>query len=407
MISYLKSQANIIHSETGLALYGAFLSFTHIATFLHWNAGNFFINSQSSINSEPLCFPIFPNCDLFRDSLSAQMWMVILCLYLFISLITVFLFLNREALGWAFGLLTFLNVFKLGLHLSNYNFMGNYHYMVYIVSFLYLFLPHKKLMIKCIIVAFYLAAGCLKFNVDWLSGAALIAPAFIQGKFLTVSLYYVVFLEMVLVFGLLSQTTWIRWVTLIQLTTFHIFSWHIVGFYYPTIMFCLLSLFFIDEFYNLKYKLQAPDYLRGLLSGQEPRQLYVVLILFTLMQVIPYIYVRDPSLSGALRLTSLNMFDSKTECQSLMIAHKEKASIHIDSPLKNLGTRLRCDPLIFLNQAHQLCRRNKIHPEFTKLSFSLMSKRTTDIHYHKILDIADICQMRNPLWAEFGSVRFL
>lgn len=405
MTKYFQAQVASIRTDSTLGLYGAFLALTHVLTFLYWNNGDFFITSQSAINTEPLCFPFFPDCDLWRSALSAQTWLIVLCLYLFISLITVYLFLSKHTLAWAFAFLAFLSFFKLGLHLSNYNFMGNYHYMIYFVSFAYLFVPYKKITIKYLIVAFYVAAGCLKINIDWLSGAALIAPAFIQGKLLSISLFYVILLELILVFGLLSKNKWIRWITLGQLAAFHLFSWHIVGFYYPTVMFCLLSVYFIDEYFTFVENRLAPDLLGDLIFGRQPKIIYGVLFFFAFLQAVPFLSSADPSLSGAPRLTSLNMFDSKTQCQSLLVAHKDNSSIHLDGPIKNLGVRLKCDPLIFLNQAYQLCRRNRLQPDFNRLSLSVLSKRQTDSHFQKILDISDVCQWRNPLWAEFTTSR--
>ena len=56
------------------------------------------------------------------------------------------------------------------------------------------------------------------------------------------SCVYVVVLETTLIFGLYARRNWIFYATLAQLVAFHIFSWPIVGFWYPTLMFCLLSI---------------------------------------------------------------------------------------------------------------------------------------------------------------------
>jgi hypothetical protein len=144
-------------------------------------------------------------------------------------------------------LLALVTLLKFALHMSNYNFMGNYHYMAYFVTMAFLFVGHKKHLIKYLIVSFYIAAGALKMNMDWLSGAAMIRTPWLNGPLLSVSLFYVVLLELVLVAGLLHRRQSVRIFVLIQLLAFHIFSWHIVGFYYPMVMFSLLSLFVMDE----------------------------------------------------------------------------------------------------------------------------------------------------------------
>ncbi len=403
MINYLKNQIRSIQSDISLQVYGVALALTHVWTYFYWDSNNFFLNSQSGINTEPICFPWFPNCDLFRSSISMDSWALVLYTYLFLGCITVIFFLNRKTLPLAFGFLGLATAVKFFLHMSNYNFMGNYHYMIYLVIVAYLFLPHKVEVIKHLIVGFYIAAGFLKINIDWLSGAAMIRSPYIGGDFLVASLFYVVLLELVLVFGLLHQNRWVRWATLVQFLGFHAFSWHIVGFFYPMVMFCLLSVFVCEEWKVVKTGKPQPDYLGHLFRGQTHRVTWVVIVVFVVLQLVPFLVVRDPSLSGAARLSSLNMFDSKTQCQALMVAKTAQGTAHIRRPMKNLGTRLKCDPLVFLNQAHQLCRQNAEKKEIEKLSLTLFSKRITQKKFIKVLDIHDVCSLKNPLWAEFLS----
>lgn len=398
--NFIKKQIFEIKESSQLRFYGFFLSLTHLWTFLYWKRNDFFIANQTAINAEPLCFPFFPNCDLWRASISATSWTVILYSYLALALLTSFLFLKQRFISWAFVSFILLSFFKLVLHLSNYNFMGNYHYMIHIVSLLFLALPNKSQNIKYLIVAFYIAAGFLKINFDWLSGAAMIAPTILTGKVLSLSLYYVVLLELVVVFGLLHPATWIRRISLLQFILFHIFSWHVVGFYYPMVMFSLLSLFALDEFYFWKNGQKAPNLLKSLTTFKSPTNTYIFLSLFIFLQVIPFLLTADPSLSGVARLSSLNMFDSKTTCQTVLIAHRQGASTHIEPPMKNLGVRLSCDPIVFLNQAHQLCRKNTTAQKTSRISLALLSRRVTQTQYKKILDINDVCSLKKPLWAE-------
>lgn len=399
MTDYFKKQIQEINQSMSLRLYGLALALTHVWTFFYWNQYRFFVNAQAGQNSEPLCFPLFPDCDLFRASLSPNFWWAILILYLFTAVLTVFFFTNKKDSFWGYIGLIDLTLIKLFLHLSNYNFMGNYHYMIHLVSFAYLFLPHKKLVIKYLIVFFYIAAGFLKINIDWLSGAAMITTPYLQGRLLDLSLQYVIFLELVFVFGLLSKHKWIFRFTLLQFIAFHIFSWHIVGFFYPMVMFCLLSIFVLEEYFKEK----KTNHFKKFFTGKEPLSLYVVTLVFVTMQAFPFAFTNDPSLSGAFRLSSLNMFDSKTTCKVALIAHSEGDSAHLDRPMKSLGVRLGCDPIVFLNQAHQLCRKNREAKEFDRLSLALLSKRVTQSRYTKVLDISDVCALKNPLWAEFAQ----
>ncbi len=402
---YLRQQQKIIFSSLSLKTYGFFLTLTHLWTFLYWRNYNFFLNAQGSQNSEALCFPFFPNCDLFRIFIADSLWLTLLYFYAAVTLITGFFFLSDGQKKWGYYGLLILTFYKLFLHLSNYNFMGNYHYMIYILSLIYLFSPEKKKIIALAIVSFYLAAGLLKINVDWLSGAAMITTPWLNGRLLIYSLFYVVFLELFLIFGLYSTQKWIRYFTILQLLLFHAFSWHIVGFFYPLMMFSALSFFILQEYEFVK----KTDSFQSLFTPLKPIKEHLPLILFLFvfwgMQALPFALSPDPALSGSLRLSALNMFDAKAECHSLMVAHRKGSAVHLEPPLKNLGVRMGCDPLVFLNQAHQLCRKNRKSTEFERLSLHLFSKRVTQHQYQNILALDDVCKIKNPLWAELSGTK--
>ncbi|MCB0377995.1 MAG: hypothetical protein KDD33_05840 [Bdellovibrionales bacterium] len=402
MISYFKKQIQEIEASPGMRWFGAFLSLTHLWCFLLWNRKDYFVSSLSPSNSQPLCFPFFIDCDLARV-FSPSILTIFLYFYAFLGLLAFFLFISKEtstkAAYWAFAAAV---VYKNVFYLSNYNFMGNYHYMANISYLAFLFLPHKKWTIKYLIVGFYFAAGALKINIEWLSAAAMIAPPYIGGNLLMVSLIYVIYLELVLVFFLLCSNKWLRWSTLFQFIAFHIFSWHIVGFFYPMVMFSLLSIFLIDEYLSWKGEIQIEDRLPRFFSGKEYKSIYIVLVIFTLMQTLPFVFASDPSKSGAIRLSSLNMFDANTRCKELFVLHRKGQVVHLRRANEVTGVRIQCDPILFTNYLHQLCRENKQDPDFEKLSFSLVSRRATEADYEPILFIENACAQKNIQWAEFS-----
>lgn len=403
MNKYVQAQIQEIKASKSLQFYGLALALTHVWTFLYWNRNGFFVNSQAGVNSEPLCFPFFPNCDLFRESLSIEFWTIILYVYLFLGILAAVNFAAQKtvALGW--NLLTLVSFMKFFLHMSNYNFMGNYHYMVYFVTFAYLFVPNKAATIKHLIVAFYVAAGFLKVNIDWLSGAAMIRSPYIIGQFLKVSLIYVLFLELIFSFGFLHKNRWVRLAVLAQYIGFHAFSWHIVGFFYPMVMFCLLAIFVLEEWESLKAPGPIPNYLLQLFQFKTNKHTLGMLGIFVFLQFIPLAMSSDPSMSGAARLPSLNMFDSKTHCHTLLVAHTSQGTVHFKKPLKNLGVRLRCDPIVYLNVANQLCRKNKESQDIDRLSLTMFTRRVTQDRYKKVIDIKNVCELSNPLWGELSS----
>ena len=400
MINYINSQIKEIQETPGLSLFGAFLAVSHFYAIALWNKKDFFVSRLSPMNSEPICFPFFPNCDQYRIFDEPQLKFILL-FYLALTIAGLFCFLQKKLVPVAYGILALLSIIKISIHLSNYNFMGNYHYMANFVYWTFLLLPNKKTLVKYLIVCFYFAAGLLKINIEWLSGAAMISPPYIMGDLLVASLFYVVILELVFVFGLLSANKWIRWGSLFQFIAFHIFSWHIVGFFYPLVMFSLLSIFIIDEYNYSKKNYEPTDHLQYFFSFKEKPITYIVIVGFALLQAIPMLIVKDPSKSGALRLSSLNMFDSKTRCRILLVAHRPGETTHLSVSRRRKGVRIKCDPVVYLNQVNQLCRQNEQNKDFERLSFSISTRRSTELDFKPVLFLNDTCKEKNLLWAEY------
>ncbi len=412
---FLKKQIQEIQNSKILRFYGIFLGLTHVLTFFYWNQSSFFVNSQSPLNSDPLCYPFFPGCDFFQHLVPTAVWQVVLFSYLLISLFSIWCFLNKNQTKKAFFLLMSGTFIKLILYLSNYGFADDHHFMIHLVLLLYLFVPHKKTTIGYLIPAFYVAAGFSKINSDWLGATPLHIP-WVSDSFPQAVPIYIIFLQAFLGPALLSAHRWLCWLILLELLAFHALSSLTVGFYDPLLMICLLSLFFMDEFFdfwpsvsgqgfNTKlfirklFKPKTKSHLKLFFNGKEKISVYICLFVFTFLQVVPSILVNHPHLSGVPQMFSLNLSWSKNRCKVLLMTHRKGESVHLAKPVVKKD-HLNCNPIVYLNQAHQLCRKNQKFMEFKSLSLSLVAKRTGESQYKKILDIQDVCQLKNPLWAE-------
>src|SRR5690606_33730392 len=159
----------------------------------------------------------------------------------------------------AYFLLLLATGLKAFVYLNDYRFMGNFHYMHYWALVAFLFILDKIRTLQFLIVFFYVAASLLKFNLEWLSGAAMLRETFLQGKWLEWACYYVVLLESFFVWGLLSRKPRLFGLTFGQIVLFHLYSFLVVGFYYPSIMACLLSILVLSRHYK-----ELPSSFRGL-----------------------------------------------------------------------------------------------------------------------------------------------
>jgi len=372
-----------LHRSAALRWYGALLAFTHVITYVFWSKIPALLAQRPG---NAVCWPFFESCWKLHP-ISQSLMHGVLHAYLALAIVGVLLFfgerLSRHCTTAAYVALLVMNLVKLAIFVLDYRLMGNYHYMPFVVSFAFLFCRDKAALCRYLIVGFYLSAGSLKLNAEWLSGAALLRPAFLTGWLGDASLAYVVLLELVLVFGLLSRNPFVFYATLVQFLIFHIYSWHIVGYFYPCIMFCLLAVFPLARL----ERSDGDDSLGArLLARKLPRSTIFVLAAYAAAQVAPVLFPGDNALTGEGRMFALNMLDAKSECSLELVArdgnvHTEHATLGA-----GLGTRIRCEPLVYFNAARGLCNDGA-----SEVDLGLVARRTTDTWFQRLVGVTDLC----------------
>jgi len=380
-----------IKGSPALRRFGALLALGHVITFVFWTASKDLPGLLAQRPHAAICWSFFEDCWRLRPIPRALIhWALIV--YCVLAVLGTLLFLGhrvwRRSTDWAYAALVAMNLLKMAIFVLDYRLMGNYHYMLFIVSFAYLFWPNKALVCRYLIVGFYISAGSLKLNPEWLSGAALLRPPFLTGWLGDMSLAYVVILELLLVLGLLSTNPIILFATLAQFAIFHIYSWHIVGYFYPCIMFCLLGIFplcFIDKLDGDR----SPG--MRLLRLRLPRSTWLLLGLYAAAQIAPLLFPGDVALTGEGRIFALNMLDAKSECSLLLVTKEGNVHTEHAALRPGLGVRIRCDPLVYFNTAQGLCR--ELGPG-GDLDLSLVSRRETDTFYQPVLSVTDFCSKK-------------
>jgi hypothetical protein len=288
--------------------------------------------------------------------------------------------------------LTAATVLKVLFYFIDYREMGNYHYMPHLAIAVFLLIPNKIETLRFLIVAFYLGAGVLKFNVEWLSGSAIFGHPWLKESALVVGCFGVVLLEMIGSLGLLSRQKWVFGGALVGFAAFHLFSWHLVGFFYPLVMFCLLSIFvlaWIGHRQSDRPLLDIAD-LRKL-----PPSTIAVLAVFATMQAPPFFAKTDSAITGELRLTSLNMFDARSRCNSHVWIHRQEdgkpVTIDLQNPLNDLGIRIHCEPWVYREYVRSLCALGPRDPGFRDIDIDLTARRSSARRETVLLHQAQVC----------------
>lgn len=389
IFDYLQNQIKEIQNSKALQLYGAALSLVHTFTFFFWMGTNY--KSLKFLFTEriPICWSIFQNCQSFRP-FWAQWIDAIFSVYFLTSIACVLLFIVFKKIRLAYILLILLNVLKYSVLLQDYNLMGNYHYMAFISSLFYLLIPNKLFFGKLIIIGFYLSSGILKISPEWLSGNT-ISSSFLDGKLLEWACAYVVVLQLIQTPLLLSRNKISYYLVLLQLVIFHTFSISIVGYFFPIVMFLLLSIFFLE-----RNNLSSPVLVKKNILG------LIALLAFTIAQLIPLYFFRKSSLTGEGRILSVNLFDAKTSCDNRINLKYTNAQFIHSLESQSKASRLHCDPQIFYWTLKDLCKKQSSEENFRDLDFVLYSKKSTDQDWSIIFQATDFCS-RTPKMSWLGQ----
>lgn len=363
MLAFWRRQVDEIVEDPALRTYGVALCVCHLLAFVFWEH----VSLPRMLSSgTPVCWPFFDSCaELGRQS--NGFWQIVLVAYAGVSVLSALCLRGpRVRLGVAGVAVLF--VLHLAILFQDFRLRLNQHSMLMWVGLAFLVAPHKRVTLKALIVAFYFFAGILKLDAEWLSGAALGGhrPWLVPKELLPAACWYVVLLELALIFGLFSRKKWLFLATLLQLGFFHLTSFPIVGFFYPLLMLALLSIFVLDR------RFPAPAVTRrAWLSAAW------LVVPFGLLQLLPLAMPGDSALTGQGRFLALHMFDAKLSCRATLTLHHAGRPAQAHEIKAKLPGRIACDPLVYFHLARGVCKAQQGKAGFEDLDLKLVSKRQT------------------------------
>ena len=389
LTNYLRAQVREISSDRVLRYYGFFVSTLVTLTATQWLN----VHTQYWLlkDMDAICWPMFQTCRNVRV-LSMSGLTIFFYVILVASIASGLLFLRERTATFAWFGLLIINIVKYGVILVDYRLRLNQHIIAFWITLAFLLIPRKKWTAKLLIILIYFWAGLIKIDPEWLSGSALyIKPWFISNTLLPWACLYVVFLEVILTWALLWGKRWMAWLTFAQLIIFHVFSFKIVGFFYPTLMFAILSIFPLCWILEPK----KPSLMREL--SQKPHLVAptaVIAVIFSFFQILPKTFPGQTAVTGEGRLLALHMFDAFTSCQSFAKLRFEHGRVLRQNLYTPLAPRIRCDPIVYLSRARDICHRNIENKHLEQVDLFLETKRAVDEGYNPVIDLEDFCSKK-------------
>ncbi|RZA07147.1 MAG: hypothetical protein EOP11_08500 [Proteobacteria bacterium] len=372
--AYFQGQVREVEQDRALSLYGVALSLLLPLAYLFWR------ESFNYFRSDPVPY-CWPGVDCFYHPLRAlgpDGWFWYMLAGNAVSFFAAFSFW-RNRIGAALIALGLATLLKIIQQATSYTLMGNYHYMPYIITLGFLFIPGRRAYLPIQLVLFYVAAGFLKINPEWLSGYALPGRIpYLAERWFRFLLGYVIILEILFVWGLLSSEKKWRALAFLQIAAFTAVSWYFVGSFYPITMSLLLSLF------PLSWVITAPARSKLNLAA------ICALGIFVGAQAFPKAWGPDPALHTYRRLISLNMFDANPICDSAIYLRKKGEILELDGA-NGMALRLQCDPILLVAKARALCRELKSDPTFINLDVHMEARRMSGHQFETVLREENFC----------------
>lgn len=366
-----------IRQDRALHWLGAILALANGLAAVHWGFSQRLDQLLDPSHWPAICWPFFDSCAQVHG-VSADLVHAGLLLLGVWAVGVAALFARGRVLPAYVGL-ALLAVAKLAVVALDYRLRLNQHTMTAWLTLAFLLIPHKRQVVAWLLAAIYFWAGVLKLNPEWLDGRALYGRLPMPQWLLEPACWYVVVLELVLVFGLFSRKKWVFWAIFGQFLLFHAVSWPVVSYYYPVLMVLLLLHFVVCR------AIPAPV----LAVSRVPAMALVAL--FSLLQWTPWLFPGDRLLTGEGRLWALHMFDAPLECQVWLTPHAPDGRALPPMPLRVgiLSNRILCDPVVYASAMQGICAHNP--PTARHLDLHLQTRRTGEPRYHVIIDAADVC----------------
>lgn len=390
LIRYFRRQVDEIASDRALRWYGVALALVHVLTVEYWIRSNAILDIERG--AEAICWPLVPSCSQLR--VVGPYGLHLLLVVSSVAALGVSLcFLVRRITVLGYWGLVGLTLFKLAVLTLDFRLRLNEHYMAFAAVGVFLLVPGKRSALRGLIVLFYFWSGTLKLNYEWISGSDLHGPLWLfHGKGIVIACVYVIVLELLISWGLLARRNWIFWGALAQFLVFHLFSWPVVGFFYPLLMFLILSIYPILRLTDAAEVGERSGMLARLWHGRERWPTYATMAAFSLLQVVPWAYPGDTALTGEGRVYALHMFDAKASCNAYAVIRAVDGSSRRMDLKMALAVRIVCDPIVYFNRARNLCRaRDAGTIAFADLDLHLDSRHATDSVLTPVIAVDGFC----------------
>lgn len=300
-----------------------------------------------------ICPPYFQSCEFFYflQALPYGYSQSVVYMAFFALLIWCVYLLTERAWGFVQFCLMPVFVWHTAITLfSSDDRAANYEYYLIAFGLILLFFPHKEFFLKLIIVFFYTLSTATKIHPSWIEGGYFTALRtglpFFPDWSIPLFTNFVIIMEMVGAWFLLSKNTLHQRTAFIFFVVFHLYSGILVMYRYPSTVLPFVIILFGPLYRNTPIPLDKKS-----IVG------WFFILLLLCFQLSPKLIPGDEKMTLEGNKYGLYMFEANHQCFSEEVTIYTDGTRH-ESTRSNAVSRSRCQPYEYWFNLKEQCKKD-------------------------------------------------
>jgi hypothetical protein len=390
-MEFLKSNLWEIKKSTVLQIFGGLLALAHLLTYLSWLR-----NGSAPLiyyaNPTPMCWNLFENC-MWVKLLSPPLMEFAFHGFGAVAVLAIGLFFFTRLVSLAWVLMALALALKTILYIQDVRLSGNIHYLLYVLNFVYLFVPNKSNLLRWMVVSYYVASGLLKLSPNWLTGQFFIDQLAVPIKLAEWLAAMAVLMEMLAPVALFFRDFKNFLIGYCCLILYHGLMWYTSGFFEPSVMLLILQIF--PLLYYEEKKIER-EYLYQSFIRPEPSQiwLWLGLTVFWTLQALPYIpHAELKRLKQVEHAFALAPVAASEEClQTTFVIYNDHMEEVEVAPPTDRPPAFKCNPYLRFLDIKNACLERQTDSQFKTVMSYFQVRTLKDQTYRTAFEGQDLCR---------------
>jgi hypothetical protein len=407
-MEFLKSNLWEIRKSSALQIFGGLLSFAHLLTYAWWSAqGNLPLLYHGDPN--PMCSSLFEDCQWIKFLSGPLMEVAFHSFGILAGLAGVLFFITRLT-GTAWFFLTLTLALKLILYVQDLRLHGNIHYLLFALTFCFLYIPSKPLLLRWLLASYYVATGLLDLSPNWLTGQWFVVQfQTVRNIHIPVKLGEWLAAMAVLVQLLAPVALWFSAlrhfiIAYLCLVTFHFVMWYSEGFFEPMVMLAVLQIFPLLNYEERKLERES---LYQSFIRPDPNQAWVwlMLIVFWSAQILPLVPIPQSVVTrGINEILTLSPVADGGDCRqtAFVVGQNDIEEVAVD-PVADRPGAYRCNPYLRFLDLKAFCRSKETDSQFKDLIAFFEVRGLKDASYRMAFQSYNLCNENVTFRSLVGS----